>query len=114
MLAEDNEEARQFLRQLLSISERLRAIDNDMPVVAISMLLAVAANEGTTQRDIAATLGIPSATSSRTIAHLSSVKRLGREGLNLVAWYDDPNDRRTKRLVLSPKGRAFVKKLLEG
>jgi len=113
MGTEENKDARLAARRLLGCIEILRKADPDMPIVSAAVLLSIAVNEGTTQRDIATSLQIPTSTTSRTIAVLSNVKRIGKQGLELVSWYDDPNDRRTKRLLLSPKGRSLIKKLVE-
>ena len=53
-----------------------------------------------------------SSTSSRNIAALSNVQRLGKPGLGLIDWVDSPKDRRVKLLYLTPKGHKFVADVL--
>lgn len=108
------DEARGMLRRLFRVAESLRDMDSDMPVVQMSVLFHVAMNEGVTQREICAALSLPTSTTSRSVASLSEVHRLGKPGLGLISWYDDPEDRRTKRLVLTPKGRTFIERISKG
>jgi DNA-binding MarR family transcriptional regulator len=51
-------------------------------------------------------------TSSRNIAALSPIHRLGKPGLGLVTWVDSPTDRRVKLLKLTEKGRDFSEQIL--
>jgi DNA-binding MarR family transcriptional regulator len=109
----EDQEGQSSIRRLLSCIEVLRDADPDMPLVSAALLLSIAVNEGVTQRELIAKLKIPSSTASRSISVLSDVARVGKQGLGLVTWYDDPTDRRIKRLLLTPKGRSIVQKLLE-
>jgi DNA-binding MarR family transcriptional regulator len=83
-----------------------------MPVQQQLVLCHVALNEGTTQRDLCQALDMAVSTASRNIASLSEVHRLGKPGLGLVTWIEDVQDRRSKLLMLTPKGRAFVGRLI--
>ena len=71
----------------------------------------VALNEGKTQVDLRNALDMPSASSSRILAALSKIHRLGKPGHDLIEWVENPEDRRAKLLYLSAKGRALVTKL---
>ena len=69
-------------------------------------------NEGRTQRDLRAAMSLPSSTSSRNVAALAVIDRLGKPGLSLITWEDSLEDRRAKLLRLTPKGRSLVNRLL--
>lgn len=58
-------------------------------------------------------LGISKSSVSRNVAALSQLHRLGRPGHNLVEAYEDPEDRRNKRVRLTSKGRAVALRLAE-
>lgn len=92
---------------------RFREVDGEMPVQQMLVLLFVAANEGSTQRDLTQALDMAASTASRNLAALSKVHRLGRAGHGLIDWKEDVLDRRVKRLHLTPRGRQFMKELLE-
>lgn len=99
------------LRTLTSVLSRFRSEDAEMPIQQMVVLLWVASNEGKTQRELRASLDMASSTSSRNLAALSKVHRLGKEGLGLIDFIDDPLDRRAKQLWLTPKGRAFINEI---
>lgn len=102
------------LRGLFRSVERFREVDNDMPVAQMSVLMYVALHPEATQREIIRDLDMASSTVSRSVASLSEVHRLGKPGLGLLTWFDDPTDRRTKRLMLTRKGETFMTRLAEG
>lgn len=107
-----SKEERQRFRGIYTLIGRFRDLDGEMTVHQMLSLLWVALNEGRTQRDLRAALDLPSSTASRNLAALSKVHRLGKEGLGLIEWVEDPEDRRAKLIYLSPKGRAFVNQIL--
>lgn len=107
-----NDENRRSLRGLFQVFERFRELEGEMPIQQILVLTYVALNEGKTQRELQDALNMPSSTTSRNIAALSEVHRLGKPGLGLVTWVDHPTDRRSKLLQLTPKGRAFASKVV--
>ncbi|WP_294608287.1 MarR family winged helix-turn-helix transcriptional regulator [uncultured Roseovarius sp.] len=81
--------------------------------IEVTAVLAwVALNEGKTQKQLRDSLGMASSTSSRNLAALSKVHRLGKPGLELIEWHESLEDRRQKLLYLSPKGRKFVADVL--
>ncbi len=108
-----NDTERRTLRGLFQVISLLRERDKEMPAQQMLVLLYIALNEGTTQRDLCRDLDMPVSTSSRNVAALSTVHRLGKEGLGLVTWAEDPQDRRAKLLALTLKGRAFMRKVFE-
>ena len=107
-----DEQTRLLTRNLMKVLEGFREQDGEMPVQQMLVLLWIASNEGKTQRELIAALSMAPSTSSRNIAALSEVHRLGKPGLGLVTWSDHPTDRRIKLLMLTPKGKAFITRLL--
>lgn len=104
---------RHLMRAMFNLFGKLRELDAEMPVQQMLVLQYIALHEGCTQRDMARDLDMPSSSSSRNIAALSTVHRLGKEGLGLVTWVDDPLDRRAKLLLLTEKGRTVMRRLIE-
>lgn len=95
-------------------TKKLRALGNDVPLQQILVLLYISSKgSGCTQAEMREDLDMAASTASRNIAALSKVHRLGKEGLGLIDWRDDLLDRRVKRIHLTPKGRAFMKDLLD-
>lgn len=105
---------RQMARAIGAMAEGLRMLSSDMPIVQISILMEIATLEGVTQREISDRLGLPSSTTSRSVAALSDVDRLGKPGLDLVAMIPDIEDRRVKRLQITPRGRNLLRRLMPG
>ncbi len=108
-----NDNTRDELRRVNNMISVLRALDSDMPITQASCFLWVALNEGRTQVELRRALDLPSSTSSRSLAALSKVHRLGKPGLDLIEWVENPEDRRAKLLYLSIKGRQTIEKLLD-
>lgn len=104
---------RRTFRTVFNILARFRDIDGDMPVQQMVVLAWVGLNEGKTQRDLRAALDMASSTSSRNLAALSKVHRLGKAGLGLIDWIENPEDRRAKLIYLTPKGKVFINSLVE-
>lgn len=102
---------RQF-RSIFSILQELRELDADMPMNQAVCFAWIALNEGRTQVELRQDLDMASSTSSRSLAALSKVHRLGKPGLNLIEWVENPEDRRAKLLFLTVQGRHLVDKLL--
>lgn len=107
-----NDTERRQLRSIYGLLSELRKIDADMPVNQTVCLAWVALNEGRTQVELRRDLDMASSTSSRSLAALSKVHRLGKPGLDLIEWAENPEDRRAKLLFLSTKGRALVERML--
>lgn len=107
-----NDDDRKSFRLLLKITETFREVDKDILLSSASVFLWVALHEGSTQREMRDDLGLASSTSSRNLAALSKVHRLGKPGLGLVEWVESPEDRRAKLLFLTTKGKALVGQLL--
>lgn len=99
---------------LFRTAKKLRALGNDVPLQQVLVLLYIASKgSGCTQAELREALDMAASTASRNIAALSKVHRLGKEGLGLIDWFEDLHDRRVKRIHLTPKGRTFMKDLLD-
>jgi DNA-binding MarR family transcriptional regulator len=107
-----SDDGRRQLRSIYAILLLFREQDGEMPVQQQLVLCHIALNEGTTQRDLCQALDMAVSSASRNIAALSEVHRLGKPGLGLITWSEDLNDRRSKLLTLTPKGRAFMHRIL--
>lgn len=108
-----SDEERRTFRRLNSILHLFRGQDGEMPIQQILTFCWVALNEGGVQRDLCSALDMPHSTASRNIAALSTVHRLGKPGLGLITWVESPDDRRAKLLMLTEKGRAFARQVLD-
>lgn len=108
-----NDDERRIFRRLNSILGAFRTQDGEMPVQQMMVFCWVALNEGGVQRDLCTALDMPVSTASRNIAALSPVHRLGKPGLGLITWVESPHDRRAKLLMLTEKGRAFARQVLD-
>ena len=108
----DNDAERRQFRTIYQLIAVFRDVEKDMPMSMAVIFVWVSLNEGKTQVDLRNALGMPSATSSRNLAALSKVHRLGKEGHNLIKWEENPEDRRAKLLYLTTKGKALTKTLL--
>jgi DNA-binding MarR family transcriptional regulator len=80
-------------------------------------LLLVAANPGIGMADLQRELALSSAAMSRNVSKLTGdgYKVAGgkvTEGLELVAAFENPLDRRAKMVRLTPKGRTLVNKMV--
>nr|WP_245866582.1 MarR family winged helix-turn-helix transcriptional regulator [Kandeliimicrobium roseum] len=92
---------------------RFLAIWPETTVQQVQIFSWIALNEGRTQRDLRAALDLPSSSASRNIALLSKLHRLGKPGMSLIEWVDDPEDRRAKLLQLTQKGHSLVANILD-
>lgn len=96
------------LRGLYHSVQLFRDLDPELQSQTIvCFLLIAAAPTDIPMRDLQDTLDMPSSSTSRNVAALSKHHRLGRPGLDLVETYEDPEDRRFKRVRLTARGRAL-------
>lgn len=96
---------------LYRFTTQLRRVDPDIPLAAVHCVFWVALNEGKTQVDLRNSTGMSSSSASRNLAYLSKHHRLGKEGLGLIEWVENPADRRAKLLYLTPRGRDVIGQL---
>jgi DNA-binding MarR family transcriptional regulator len=96
------------LRNLYHAVQLFRDLDPELQTQTVVCFLLIAeASEDIHMRDLQSTLNMPSSSTSRNVAALSKFHRTGTPGLDLVEAYEDPKDRRFKRVRLSAKGRAL-------
>ncbi|WP_201272627.1 MarR family winged helix-turn-helix transcriptional regulator [Sinorhizobium medicae] len=100
------------VRRLISIVEEFRKLDPEMQAQTILLFLLVVARPGITMKELAQNTELSSASISRNIAALGETHRGGQPGHNLLRAYEDPLDRRTKRVELTAKGRAVCSSLI--
>lgn len=99
---------------LMSALGSLRDLDMDMPIAQALSLLLIAKHEGLNLGDLAKKAGIGMASASRYVAAFGKPVKPGAKGFGFVNSVEDPNNRRSKVITLTPKGRAFVAKLIGG
>ena len=89
----------------------VRMVDPDMKAQTLATLLWISQHQGKNIEEMRTALGLTSSSASRAIARLLDTERPGRPGLNFVTSFDNPDDRREKLLMLTPKGVAFMQRL---
>lgn len=103
---------RNELRRLYQVLLALHNVDADMTMNQVVCFAWIALHEGRTQVELRQALDMASSTSSRSLAALSKVHRLGKPGLGLIEWVENPEDRRAKLIYLTPQGKRLVESLL--
>lgn len=98
-------------RQLIQLMEMLRGLDPEMPAQTALTFLMVCNEPDVTMRDLQVKLGTISASMSRNVSALSKTHRAGRPGADVVEAYEDSVDRRSKRVRLTPKGKALARRI---
>lgn len=93
-------------RGLLAALRRLRSIDDNMIVRELTLLLEIANRPDCTLVELGASTGISAPSMSRFVASL------GQYGHGLVSATEDRENRRLKRVRLTPKGEGLVAALL--
>lgn len=109
----ESTETTRTLRSIFTLISKFRELEPDMPMTQAICFLWVCLHEGRTQVELRQALDMPSATSSRNLAALSKIHRLGKPGLNLIEWVENPDDRRAKLLYLTRRGKAIAETLTE-
>lgn len=104
---------RRSFRSIFTILNRLRELDENMPLAQAVVFAWAVLNEGKTQVDLRRDLDMVASTASRNLAALSKVHRLGKPGLDLIQWVENPDDRRAKLIYLTTRGQHLAAKLLE-
>ena len=102
-------------KQTMQLIEALRAFKNlnpDMPVAQALSLLLIARNEGTSLKDLAERAEVGMASASRYVASFGKATKSRPKAPSLVSAVEDPEERRKKIITLTPKGKAFVNKLI--
>jgi DNA-binding MarR family transcriptional regulator len=90
----------------------LRDIYTEMSAQQMMLLFEVAHEGVISQRELGDRLDMPASTAARNIATLSPLGVAGRTGLGLVDWEPHPTDRRQKSVVLTPRGKTLMTRIL--
>jgi DNA-binding MarR family transcriptional regulator len=98
---------------MLGVLEVIRQIDPEMPAQTLQTLLLVAeaGEEGLMQHELGPKLGMSKAATSRNVLVLSKSKGPGLPGPGLIESEEVPENRRLRRITLTPKGERLVEKL---
>ena len=91
--------------------EAFGQIDPNMSLTAMLVFLFVARRGICNQQDIEIGLGLTSSSATRNVAYWSEAKTFSVPGQGFVVREEDPRDRRSKLVRLTPKGKAFYHKL---
>jgi len=100
---------------ITKLSDALRqfqTLDAEMQLPQAITLLTIALNEGISLTDLSERTQQSTPSASRNVAALSNTHRKGKPGHGLVISKEDPLERRRKQHWLTPKGRAFLRKLI--
>jgi DNA-binding MarR family transcriptional regulator len=93
--------------------ETFRLLHQEITGSQIMVYLTVAMShpESIPMQDIGKRLTMPQSTLSRIISSLSKYDRNHEEGLNLVLAYENPMERRSKLVQLTPSGVVLLRQL---
>ena len=101
------------LDRVLSVVQTFRdQLDPGIPAQQIELFLTVCRWPDIYMSDLANRLNTTPASASRNVAALGKVHRLGKEGYGLLEAYEDPGNRRRKRVRLTRRGESFRKQIL--
>ncbi|WP_018698106.1 MarR family winged helix-turn-helix transcriptional regulator [Amorphus coralli] len=93
----------------IALVEEFRKVDPEMQLQTVWLFLLAAKYEPCSQNYLTKLSGYTRTTVSRNMAILSEIGGRGREGHDLVAQQIDPEDRRSRIITLTPKGRAIYR-----
>lgn len=101
------------LARMIGMLEEVQRLDREMPAHTLMafLLVASAGQAGITQNELQQKLGMSGAAVSRNVAFLSKPRGIGLPGHGLVDSDIDPENRRHRRLTLTPKGERLAEKL---
>lgn len=90
------------------VMQRIRQLDPDVGVQAVETFFTVAATPDIPMADLQESLALASSSISRNVALLGAIHRAGRPGLGLLDAYEDPLNRRMKRVKLTKRGEHLM------
>lgn len=85
-----------------------------MQMQTASVFISVALNEGITMREMQVRTGLTQASCSRNVSLLSDKGKSNRNnqaGFGLLVAKEDPEERRRKIVILTPKGKRIATSL---
>lgn len=101
-------EAEIALKTGVSLMETLRGmIADDVSMKVVHAFLLVCLNEGKGTIELADMAGVSKSTMSRHLLDLSENLRSGDSGYDLLSRTQDPNNMRSVRYILTPKGKML-------
>jgi len=90
---------------LMQLVEGIREIHPKMEAQKVTALCIVAREPGISMSALSHRLGLTLSAASRNVSLLTDDPK--RRSLGLVVRYEDPQDRRNKRVKLNERGEAF-------
>ncbi|TPI83492.1 winged helix DNA-binding protein [Mesorhizobium sp. B2-8-9] len=90
--------------RMLGLLDEFAKLDPEMQIQQISVFLRIVEKPDLSMRELEQLTGLSSSSVSRNVSALSKVHRKGQPGHDLVATYEDTQDRRIKRVKPTPKG----------
>ncbi|WP_173931440.1 hypothetical protein [Chelativorans sp. Marseille-P2723] len=113
----EKDEALQTLKQLKRYLHRFNQFDPKMQVSTILTLLEIAEaellNKAISVREIERNVGLLSGTASRNVYYWGEGHKDMKGGHEMVTIGFDPEDRRRRSLLMTPKGWAFINQLVK-
>lgn len=102
------------IEEINDLFRRLQELHPEMPLGMAYSFFVIASkdSEGVSLTDLANRVSIGLASASRYVAALGVADRRRDPGLGLVEAREDPLERRKKIIKLTPKGRAFINKVV--
>lgn len=101
-----------WMNSLIDVIDVYREIHPDMTLNQLVVLMAVAANHGISQKELAETVGLADSSVSRILAVLGEHGSRGTGPFNLVYMVSSDTDRRQRNVYLSKKGQALTSKVI--
>ena len=95
---------------LMNITDHVRTYHDRMEAQMLRSFVEIARRPEISVKDLAEASGCSGAAASRNITKLGPGDQRG-EGLGLVHRYEDPSDRRNKRVTLTDRGQRFFAEL---
>lgn len=99
------------LEALTRAIEVFREVDSAFPASYMAAFLMVAIKPGLGTSEYARRLGMLQPVASRILLEIGQKARTGEPGLGWIDGVSDLQDMRTKRMFVTPKGRAVLRKL---
>jgi DNA-binding MarR family transcriptional regulator len=100
-------------QRLLHAINEFRDIESAFPASYMAAFLLVALKPGGGPTDYAKHLGTVPPVASRMLLEVGEKQRNGKPGCGLIERHQDINDFRATHYTLTPKGKKFLRRLLD-
>lgn len=97
---------------MTKVLQRIRQLDPDVGIQAVETFFTVAGEPGIHMADLQESLQLASSSVSRNVALLGAIHRAGKPGLGLLDAYEDPLNRRMKRVKLTKRGEHLMDSII--